>query len=374
MITGYYMLHHVDIYPIGWLGLAALMWAPQLLIVTIAAALLMFISRRCRARLATRAFGFVAVLTAIMALWPTFSDWQRARHYNVPVSISSIIMAQKQPFDGRFYHGAPFTERTVTYGTASDGSRLLVDVWRAKGVPEGNLRPAIVRIHGGGWIYGARGDLPLWREWLNELGYEVFEVDYRMPPKAASVLEGLGDVKCAIGWVLLNASKYNIDTNRISLMGNSAGGHLALLAAYSMGDPALPSSCEAPEAKIRSVVNIYGGADIGLLYRTTGSPGLGRLIADAYGGGSPAAFALKVPSPLNHIKAQSPPTITVQGEADRICPVEQAAVLDKALTAVGVYHETYYFPWADHAYDANWDGIATQISRNKIKAFLQKHG
>jgi dipeptidyl aminopeptidase/acylaminoacyl peptidase len=63
----------------------------------------------------------------------------------------------------------------------------------------------------------------------------------------------------------------------------------------------------------------------------------------------------------------------VQGETDRVVPVEQAMVLDKALTACGVYHETYYIPWADHGFDTNWSSIATQIAHAKIRDFLARY-
>src|SRR3712207_8377221 len=48
------------------------------------------------------------------------------------------------------------------------------------------------------------------------------------------------DVKCAIGWLKRNAVQYGVDPHRIALLGRSAGGHLALLAAYTSDEAALP--------------------------------------------------------------------------------------------------------------------------------------
>ena len=39
-----------------------------------------------------------------------------------------------------------------------------------------------------------------------------------------------------------------------------------------------------------------------------------------------------------------------------------------------VRSKTYLFPWANHVFDVNWNGIATQVARAKVVAFLQKHG
>jgi len=347
-------------------GFWALMSAKHLLAISIAAALLGLFAHRRRAKLVTGVCGLVVVLTASMGLWPTIALWRRVRQYDVPVSFTSILVPQVNG-------GTRQADRTVSYSTAADGSQLVLDVWRAQGVPDGEPRPAIVKVHGGAWNHGSRGDLAEWNKWFNGLGYDVFDVDYRMPPPVRWQDE-VGDVKCALGWVVANASKYHVDTERISMIGYSAGGNLALLASYSMGDPQLPPSCQAAELKIRSVINIYGPTDMALLYRTTGKEFDVPAMMEKYIGGPPSEFAYryKVLSPISHIDAHTPPTITVQGEADRVVPVEQAVVLDKALTAAGVYHETYYIPWVDHGFDANWGSVATQIARAKIKDFLAR--
>jgi dipeptidyl aminopeptidase/acylaminoacyl peptidase len=87
---------------------------------------------------------------------------------------------------------------------------------------------------------------------------------------------------------------------------------------------------------------------------------------DNYIGGPPAAFPdrYKILSPISHINAQTPPMITVQGEADRVVPAEQALILDKALTAAGVYHETYFFPWSD---------LTFRTPLEAIDVFSQEH-
>ncbi len=366
LMTLYYMLHPVDFNGIGKIGFFALLFTPQLLVITLVALMLGFFAWCYKARFAAGIFGFIVTLTTLMALLPTISEYRRAKQYDVPISISSLIIPQ-------INQGGPQIDKTVTYNKAADGTSLGLDVWPAEGVPLGKKRPAIVLIHGGGWVHGSRGGFPKWNKWLTELGYEVFDIEYRMPPPLRWRDE-VGDVKCAIGWVVANAAKYKIDTQRISLMGYSAGGNLAMLAAYSMGDPHLPPSCQAAPVKIRSVINFYGPTDIALGYSTSGSKAYIRPMTEHYIGGPPSPLAdrYKMLSPINHINAHTPVTITLQGEADRVVPVEQALILDKALSAAGIYHETYIFPWSDHGFDVNWGSFATQVSRAKIKAFLDK--
>lgn len=68
----------------------------------------------------------------------------------------------------------------------------------------------------------------------------VFDIDYRLAtPTSPSWQQATGDVKCAVGWVNDHAARFGVDPERIGLLGSSAGGHLALLAAYSTSEPAL---------------------------------------------------------------------------------------------------------------------------------------
>jgi acetyl esterase/lipase len=261
----------------------------------------------------------------------------------------------------------------VVYATPQ-GPPLRLDVWRASRATGQPPRPAILRLHGGAWSFGTRSDQPGWNRWLNALGYDVFDADYRLPPPARWRDE-VGDVKCALGWVAANAARYGVDPQRIGLVGNSAGANLALLAAYSSGDPRLPASCDVPPVAARFVVNLYGPTDLARLYATNSEPGSLASLLEAYVGGSPHAlpdrYALL--SPLSHVTSRSPPTLTLHGEADRLVPVEHARLLDEALAAAGVAHETYLFPWSPHGFDHQPGNIATQIARAKIQGFLSRH-
>ena len=234
---------------------------------------------------------------------------------------------------GHLNMGLPQPERSVAYGTASDGAKLELDVWRTGRPNTGPLRPAIVFVHGGAWTHGHRGMLPDWNRWLNELGYEVFDVEYRMPPPVRW-LDEIGDVKSALGWVAAHAAEYHVDPARISIMGGSAGANLSMLAAYSAGDPRLPPSTDVPPVAVRSAINFYGPTDMTLLYRTCKSPEYVRPLMKEYLGGTPDDFPerYRALSPLSHITAKAPPTITLIGTSDRLVSADHATLLDQALS------------------------------------------
>ncbi len=364
----FYMLDPIDYDGIGRLGWVGFLFPLQLLFATVAAAALATLAWRRRIPVATTGFVLVAAVTAGMALWPSIAVWRRAERYHVALSIRDALELQLDS-------DRPDRERSVVYATASDGTRLMLDVWSGNGTSTGALRPAVVRVHGGAWTRGSRGGHSDWDRWLNGLGYEVFDVEYELPPPARWQDE-VGDVKCALGWVELHAAKYHLDPRRLSVMGYSAGGNLAMLAAYTMGDARLPASCDVAPVAVRSVVNLYGPSDLTLLYRSSGSRDYIDNALRKYVGGSPSEFPGRYRnlSPVSHVGPATPPTLTLLGESDRIVPTDQARVLDLALTRAGIAHATYLLPATDHGFDVNWSGFGTQIARATIERFLRRYG
>lgn len=347
----------------------ALSFPLHLLLVTAAAVVSWYAALRAGARLAAALSAVVAILTAAMGLVPAIATWQQARALGVPLSLRDYLANARH-----VNKGPAQPARSVVYGTAADGTRLVLDVWRSGRPGDGPLRPAIVQVHGGGWVRGNRSMTPDWNRWLNGLGYEVFDVEYRMPPNARWQDE-VGDVKCALGWVAAHAADYHVDPARISIMGSSAGGNLAALAAYSAGDARLPPSCAARPVAVRSVVNLFGPADLARLHDAPATPPHIRAALRAYAGGTPAAQPqrYRLLSPLSHVGARTPPTITLIGLSDRVIASEQAGLLDDALARHGVPHETCLLRATDHAFAHHWGGFATQIARARIAAFLERH-
>ena len=123
--------------------------------------------------------------------------------------------------------------------------------------------PALIYVHGGGWVSGSRtgadgngGQEPFVRYFAAEGPFVVFNIDYRMPcdpanpgleyfngtphlspsaaicnPSAHDHPVPLADVRAAIAWVKKNGGRYNADVQKIGIVGDSAGGHLAILSA-----------------------------------------------------------------------------------------------------------------------------------------------
>ena len=96
-------------------------------------------------------------------------------------------------------------------------------------------RPALVIIHGGGWIEGDKSSFTSLEYWapgniidFARLGFVAATINYRMS-REAPFPAALEDCKCAVRWLRAHAEDYHVDVTRIGAYGNSAGGHLALL-------------------------------------------------------------------------------------------------------------------------------------------------
>ena len=236
-------------------------------------------------------------------------------------------------------------------------------------------RPAILFVHGGAWTHGNRSMLPDWNTWLNKLGFEVFDVEYRLAPPVRW-LDQIGDVKCALGWVAAHAGRISYRPGAYQ-----HDGRLGRRQSFHAGR--LQHGRPATDSVLQRCTNCYGPlcrqplrpGGPGLRLHPSGSLSYVQNALKQYIGGSPADYPdrYRVVSPVSHIGPNTPPTITIIGTSDRIIPVHQAFVLDQALSKAGVAHETYLLPANDHGFDVNWGGFGTQIARAKIKDFLKRY-
>ena len=354
---------------LGKLGAIALAYPLHLTFLTAIAAVLAWIARAHGARLAFWLFAANVALSFCMAFFPAHFMWHRASHRGVEVSLLDYVR-----YAAHANIGNPRHEQSVQYGVSSNGSILELDVWRSGVGDTGPLRPAIVFLHGGAFTHGHRSFTPDWDRWLNSLGYEVFDVAYRLPT-AAQWRDELGDVKSALGWAADHAAEYHVDPRRISVMGADAGGNLAMLAAYTAGDTLLPPSTGVPVVQPLTVIALYGPVDLARLFDSTPSADYERANLRAYVGGAPAELRdrFHALSPLTYISPRSPPTLAFFGTSDRLIGEDQAALLTDALKASNVPGGVEMLPATDHGFDTNWGGFATQYARARIRDFLARY-
>jgi acetyl esterase/lipase len=237
-----------------------------------------------------------------------------------------------------------------------NGIALEVDIYRPRddGDPPARLRPALVFVHGGAWIIGSKSfqGLPMLQHFA-ALGWVCFSINYRLSP-AATFPDHLTDVKRAIAWIREHAAEHGCDPNFIVISGNSAGGHLASLAALTADDRRLQPGFEDADTSVSACLSFYGVYDLADRFAHWHNRGLQDLLERYVMKArlAEAAERFNDASPLSHVGAQAPPFLVVHGDCDSIVPVAEARAFVQALRcssrAACVYIEV---PGAQHAFE-----------------------
>jgi acetyl esterase/lipase len=292
--------------------------------------------------------------------------------------------------------GEPRWERDIPFWTLPGSDRkLLCDIWQPpEGVAHSGL--AFVYLHGSAWWVLDKDfqTRPFFRQ-LAAQGHVIMDVAYRLCPEV-DIYGMAGDVKRAVAWMKANAASYQINPERVVLAGASAGGHLALLAAYTPDHPLLtPPDVQRSDLSVRAVVSYYGPTDLRACYQRTGQarlvglpkveiglPGAaemkkniteaGRL--DTLLGGHPdeVPAVYELASPVTHVNASCPPTLLIQGETDVITPAAATRDLHHRLVECGVPAVNIIYPLTNHAFDMLEPQISppTQAALYYLERFL----
>jgi len=154
----------------------------------------------------------------------------------------------------------------VTY-LSSNGFDAKLDVYRRRDVQ--TPQPTLVFYHGGGWIGGTKeGSFMSVVPWL-EMGWNVVNVEYRMA-RVSPAPAAVEDALCALKFVVTRAKDYNIDTSKIVLSGESAGGHLALTTGMIPATAGFTNLCagggftgnDVSVPRVAAIINWYGITDV----------------------------------------------------------------------------------------------------------------
>lgn len=224
-------------------------------------------------------------------------------------------------------------------------------------------RPCVILIHGGGWREGAKENM------LQEFAvpfvrhdFVVANLEYRLS-KAAPAPAAVSDVLEAAHWIHEHAARFKIDPNQLVTMGDSAGGHLALMLAM------VPAAADlGPSTRIAAAINFYGISDV----------------ADQLEGPHRRDYAVEwIPeqrgrldlarklSPITYVRKGVPPVLSIHGDADQVVPYEQSVQLTKALKSAGADAELVTVTGGQHGFEPAemsklWPQIFKWLKKRKI--------
>ncbi|GAM15916.1 alpha/beta hydrolase [Mesobacillus selenatarsenatis] len=210
--------------------------------------------------------------------------------------------------------------------------------------------PALILIHGGAWQAGSKEMYQDWGPFLAENGYATMSIDYRLSSKNNPTWPGvLDDVRDAYEWLVRKANEYNIDADRIGVIGDSCGAQLAFMLALD-------------KPKIKSIVSVYGVYDVAAWWKytkmTRDDDPVGNLFGkspteepDLYEAASPASQLSKLQS-LKDLNC-----LMIWGEQDTIVPAKQSRDFFTQLTGTGIPVEKLVIPDKGHFWFTIFPGI-----------------
>lgn len=224
-------------------------------------------------------------------------------------------------------------EKDLVYGKG-DGVDLKLDL-ALPATGDGPF-PALICIHGGAWQGGARQNLSQTIEVLAGRGYVAGTISYRLAPKARFPAQ-IEDCKAAVRWLRANAAKYRIQSERIGVMGFSAGAHLCCLLGTATPKDGLEGNGGNPErsSRVQAVVSYFGGTDF--TTRTWTNDTEEKILIPFLGASFDAKPELyRRGSPITYVTKDAPPFLFFHGSEDKLVSPRQSHVLADKLKEAGV--------------------------------------
>ncbi len=225
----------------------------------------------------------------------------------------------------------------ITYKTIEFSLHL--EVLYPKKYSKKNKLPAVIFYHGGGWRSGNKAIFRRQAEYFNSRGIIGILVEYRTESKhGTNPFEAVKDARSAMRYIKINANKLGIDKNKIIASGGSAGGHLAV-------SLALLDSINDTNDKLNIDPTPYAL----FLFNPvldTGPKGFGF---SKFGKKN-----YKKISPIEHIKANTPPTLIMVGTKDKVLPTNTAKLYKQRMESHNNRCDLVLYPDQEHAF-FNWN-------------------
>ena len=213
-------------------------------------------------------------------------------------------------------------------------------------------RPAVLFIHGGGWIEGDRSQLRGYGILLARLGFVCMCNSYRLSNESIWPAQ-VQDVNCAIRYLRANATDLGLDPDRIGVSGNSAGGHLSLMAAATNYDQIFEGEGGSNEvsSEIKAVCAIYPPTTIRQLEMLNPLENAFLMLM----GKEAKKEDFDKASPLNYVTEDYPPCMLIHGSADSVVRLKESTKFYAKLIEFNRPASLHIFSEEEHAFDGEPD-------------------
>jgi acetyl esterase/lipase len=212
--------------------------------------------------------------------------------------------------------------------------------------PKGKANGTAVIIYpGGAYVLNMSsyvGSAPA--RWLNGLGVTAFVLEYRLAPRYRHPAP-IEDAQRAIRYVRYHRAEYGLAENRIGVLGFSAGGHLAALAATGFSHIARHATDAVDGASARPDFVMLGYPLISMLLPYAHEPSVKNLL-----GPSPSEDQRRLLSAELHVTPDTPPVFMFQADGDRLLSPQNSVLFYEALHRAKVPVELHIFAHGGHGF------------------------
>ena len=225
---------------------------------------------------------------------------------------------------------------------------------------------AVVVCPGGGYRGKAQHEGKDIAEWLNTIGVSAFVLDYRVSPYRHPV--PLADARRAVQFVRSHAEEYNVDPNRIGLMGFSAGGHLAASAGvYSLdANPNADDPVEQVSSRPDCLILCYPVISMEKHHHQGSRSNLL--------GPDPDPELVNQMSLENHVHENMPPTFLWHTAEDKSVPVVNSLMFAEGLSKANVDFALHVFPRGRHGLGLAEELPETAVWSELLASWLEQIG
>lgn len=223
-----------------------------------------------------------------------------------------------------------------------EGQQLLADIYRPAG---DDPLPAVLYLHGGGWVQGSRKDRAGSRlASMAAQGVAVVSLDYRLAP-GFTYPAPLHDVKAGVRWLRQEGGNYGLRTDKIAVWGASAGGYLATMAGLTSRTAELEGEVGpylAQSSVVDAVVTWFAPHDLIAVSRRSElearicPPPHSNALLGLDGPGEEATRRLRESSPTQYMHGAAPPFMIAHGDSDHVVWCSESVNLHANLSRQGV--------------------------------------
>ncbi|MHA1788339.1 MAG: prolyl oligopeptidase family serine peptidase [Candidatus Helarchaeota archaeon] len=259
--------------------------------------------------------------------------------------------------------------------------------------------PAIILLHGGGWVRGDKGQLGIVNKYLASHGYVIFDIRYGLAKASMmgiqtpefidisefeskiyndsiNVPQMVENIGKFTDFLVAHKDSYHINISSVYIMGRSAGAHLAgLFLGYNNTFKHIFNTA----MKIRGIILFYPPANITLMYNHFINDVINTVFPDSVSSyfsylfnGTPTTnkTSYDIYSPVYHVNNRSPPILIFHGMQDELVPFEISVQLQNRMHVFNRPCILVSFPFYGHATDLLYNGIGGQIAIYYLERFL----